>query len=205
MKGSILPVLDSDFSQLEGSGCFCSPETACLIRKAVRNLPLNAIHMLGSGDRHYVYLFWMERIDRPFTLILFDNHPDDQPSSFGDGLLSCGSWVLDARRLENCRGTVWIDGNGEKHIYGTVTRDAWLSVDLDILGTDHYITNWNQGNMTTSALCSMLSDMKSEHNIIGVDICGAPSEDRALTSCEIAANRLCLDTITATLRITERQ
>ena len=40
-------------------------------------------------------LFWLEKIDRPFRLVLFDNHTDMQPPAFG-GLLSCGGWAAEA-------------------------------------------------------------------------------------------------------------
>ena len=35
---------------------------------------------------------WTDRVQEPFTLIVFDHHPDMQPPRFG-GILSCGGWV----------------------------------------------------------------------------------------------------------------
>ena len=37
-------------------------------------------------------LLWMEKITEPFSLVLFDRHPDTQRPSFGD-ITSCGGWV----------------------------------------------------------------------------------------------------------------
>ena len=37
---------------------------------------------------------WTDRIEEPFVLVVFDHHPDMQPSLF-EHILSCGSWVKD--------------------------------------------------------------------------------------------------------------
>ena len=73
----------SDFSGLEGSCCYCSGEAGAEMRKRISALPLEAVHYIGTGDYHYQTLFWLERIGRPFALLLIDNHPDDQPGAFG--------------------------------------------------------------------------------------------------------------------------
>ena len=101
-------VVDSDFSALEGTNCYCSDESAAQIRQAISGLPLCAVHRIGTGDYHYVSLFWLERVTEPFTLILFDNHPDDQPTAFSPDTLSCGSWVAEARKLPFCQDVIWI-------------------------------------------------------------------------------------------------
>ena len=104
-------VVDSDFSALEGTNCYCSEESAAQIRQAISGLPLCAVHLIGTGDYHYISLFWLERINEPFTLVLFDNHPDDQPTAFSPDTLSCGSWVAEARKLPFCKSTVWISSS----------------------------------------------------------------------------------------------
>ena len=35
---------------------------------------------------------WLEKLQVPFRLLVFDNHTDMQPPAFG-GLLSCGGWI----------------------------------------------------------------------------------------------------------------
>lgn len=109
-----MEVIQSDFSTLEGTNCYCSEESAAQIRQAISGFPLSAVHMIGTGDYHYITLFWLERIREPFSLVLFDNHPDDQPSAFSPGTLSCGSWVAEARKLPNCIGTYWLSGLAER-------------------------------------------------------------------------------------------
>ena len=73
-----MEVVESVFSYLEGTNCYCCDESAAIIREKVSQLPLDAVHLIGTGDYHYVSLFYLERISHPFRLVLFDNHPDDQ-------------------------------------------------------------------------------------------------------------------------------
>lgn len=40
-------------------------------------------------------LLFLERINEPFNLVVFDNHTDYQESAFG-GLTSCGGWIGEA-------------------------------------------------------------------------------------------------------------
>ncbi|MDO5321734.1 MAG: arginase family protein [Bacteroidia bacterium] len=115
-----MKVIRSDFSALEGTNCYCSEESAAHIRQAVSSLPLNAVHMIGTGDYHYISLFWLERIQEPFTLVLFDNHPDDQPSAFSPDTLSCGSWVAEARKLKYCSEDYWISAHPESLVRKSV-------------------------------------------------------------------------------------
>ena len=84
-----------EFSHLTGCSCYCDEEAAGILRKEIRELPAEGIHFLDSGNYHYMSLFWLEKIDRPFRLVLFDNHTDMQPPAFG-GLLSCGCWAAEA-------------------------------------------------------------------------------------------------------------
>jgi hypothetical protein len=57
-----------------------------------------AIHFFDNGNYHYMSKLWTDRVQEPFSLIVFDHHPDMQPPRFG-GILSCGGWVLEV--LEN--------------------------------------------------------------------------------------------------------
>lgn len=102
-----------DFSYLESTSCYCSEESSILIRKEIENTPLSAVHYIGTGDYHYISLFYLEQISEDFILVLIDNHPDDQTGAFDADLLSCGSWVLKARQLEHCRGDVWINSSSQ--------------------------------------------------------------------------------------------
>lgn len=159
-------LINSDFSALEGSHRYCEAATAQKIREAVAALPLHSVHLLGTGDYHYVSLFWLERVGEPFDLVLFDNHPDDQAGAFGEELLSCGGWVADVRKLPNCRRTLW-NPDSVSSPYG-----IYLSIDLDVLSPAYARTNWDQGEMTLEDLLGRLRGIGRDCRIVGVDICG---------------------------------
>lgn len=178
-----------DFSGLEGARRYCSDESAARIRSELRSMPLQAVHDIGTGDFHYITLFWLERIDRPFVLVLCDNHPDDQPGAFGDGLLSCGGWVRQARELPFFRGEIWLDGNGEVHEYGPLdAAEAYFSIDLDVLGEQWARTNWNQGSVSLAGLTEFLKKTAAERSWAGADICGGIPEDCTPLSCDLELN-----------------
>lgn len=193
-------LIDSSFQELEGTNCYCSEESAATIRQAISGLPLNAVHYIGTGDYHYISLFWAERIAEPFILILFDNHPDDQPAAFGGNMLSCGSWVMEVRSLPFCKGTFWIQKESDRAVLDSLPKlPVYLSVDLDVLSTEFARTDWNQGDMSLSALEKMILKIKNARRIIGSDICGgltvekgASAEDRAINAGTTEALRILL-------------
>ena len=163
-----------DFSALEGTECYCSAESAAAIRSALAPYGPGGIHWIDSGDYHYTSLFIQELITEPYSLVLFDNHPDDQPGAFGGDLLSCGGWVAEVRRLPNWRR--------EAH-------SVYISIDKDVLSRDYARTNWDQGDMTLDGLFAAIKDISLKHRIIGVDVCGeltllkgACSEDVSINS-----------------------
>jgi len=183
-------VVDSDFSKFEGTNCYCSEESRAAIRRAVSGMPLNAIHRIGTGDYHYVTLFWAERITEPFILYLFDNHPDDQPDAFGENILSCGSWMKEIRKLPFCKGTAWIDGKGEEHSEGEIKAGlkAYVSIDLDILSHEFASTDWDQGEMTLDELTEKVNKLRNLHEMIGADICGGLTPEKGATPADISLN-----------------
>lgn len=177
----------SEFSDIKGSDLYCDAEASQAIRAAVASIPLGAIHLIGSGNYHYISLFYLERIREPFELILFDNHSDCQQGAFGAELLSCGNWVLAAKNtLPLLSSIVWIDGNGDctgsrlsEQIPLGQELPVYLSVDLDILSPDSIETLWDQGNISTAGLKDRLGAITGKRRILGADICGYtdPSHD----------------------------
>ena len=168
MEGTVL-----DFTGLEETRCYCSRRSADVIRTALAPFGPGGIHWLDSGDFHYVSLFIQEMIEEPYSLVLFDNHPDDQAGAFGQELLSCGNWVSDVRRLPNWRES------GEK---------VYISIDKDLLGRDYARTDWDQGDMTLDELFAAIRDISLNHKIIGVDICGEPTISESACSEDVIIN-----------------
>lgn len=180
------PVLD--FSGMEGTECFCSDEAASEIRSSLNGYPYSGIHWIDGGDYHYMTLFWLEKIDRDFVLVLFDNHPDDQDTIFGPDLISCGSWVKNARLLPSCRRVCHIRKVSD---LPALPRDAavYFSVDKDVLSPEYARTNWDQGTMTLEELFSAVSELSYGRTVLGVDICGGLSVSKGASPADIAINR----------------
>lgn len=67
--------------------------------------------LYGSGDFHHLTAVLLRRINEPFTLVSFDNHPDwdIRPPNWG-----CGTWLNRALELPTLqRAVVWGCANGE--------------------------------------------------------------------------------------------
>lgn len=184
-----------DFTSLEGTSCYCDDAAALAIRDAMKAFGYRGIHWLDSGDYHYASLFWLEKVDVPFALVLLDNHPDDQAPAFGGEALSCGSWVLRARRLP------MLARGGFRHVAGP--EDAavadwasfcpglpvYLSIDKDLLCADDARTDWDQGTMTLDHLKCVIDRIASSHSIIGTDVCGELPEKKGAVDIDLIINR----------------
>jgi hypothetical protein len=67
--------------------------------------------LYGSGDFHYLTALWARRVQQPFTLVSFDNHPD---WAITPPRWAAGSWVNRALELPHVqRVSVWGCGNFE--------------------------------------------------------------------------------------------
>jgi hypothetical protein len=62
----------------------------------------------GSGDFHHVTLALLKRLDRPFNLLVVDNHPDWMRRI---PFLHCGTWVDHAARLPHCQRIFHVGGD----------------------------------------------------------------------------------------------
>ena len=181
--------LNTDFSEIDGTNCYCSAESAAEIRRRIASLPLRAFHDIGTGDYHYQSLFWLERIGEPFVLVLFDNHPDDQPPAFGGELLSCGGWVEPARRLPLLAADVWIRSAADfPALEALPPLPVYLSVDLDVLDPRFARTDWDQGRMTLDELAAALRKVRAEHRVLGVDLCGGITTQKGASPEDLALN-----------------
>ena len=183
-EGQILPSATTvDLKELPGTCCYCDSEAESAIRQAISPLTLAAVHWIDTGDYHYISKLWMEKIDVPFVLALFDNHPDDQQTAFG-GLLSCGSWVQAAREGLPLMMADYLNSAsipGELPVY--------LSVDLDILDREHARTDWDQGRKSLDELISDIEQIAGRHRIIGADICGGITVAKGAVPEDLRINR----------------
>jgi hypothetical protein len=174
---------------LEGTNWYCSADSAERIRREIAALPVGAFHCIGTGDYHYQTLFWLERIAEPFCLVLFDNHPDDQPGAFGDALISCGGWVALARKLPLLRNDVWIRSAEVFPALGALPDlPVYLSIDLDVLSPEYARTDWDQGSMTLPELESALAGLAARKRLLGVDLCGGHTVQKGASPEDLALN-----------------
>lgn len=82
----------TELSDLAGCNCYCDAEASDRIRKEIQAFTGKGLHFIDSGNYHYMTRLWLEKLQIPFRLLVFDNHTDMQPPAFG-GLLSCGGWI----------------------------------------------------------------------------------------------------------------
>ncbi len=184
-----------DFTNLCGTGGYCTDESANVIREALKKYPYEGVHYLDDGNHHYLSKFFIERINEPFNLIVFDHHTDMQPSTLLP-LLSCGNWILESiDSIENLKN-VCLYGptalsvkdlslkDGRLHVLNEHEANekpsylppeclpVYISVDADILDISEFKSVWDQGSMTRAQLEKWISYICKNRRVIGIDYCG---------------------------------
>ncbi|MGP1433459.1 MAG: hypothetical protein ACTTKP_04190 [Catonella sp.] len=154
---------------------------------------LSAIHFLDSGNFHHLSRLYLDLIDEPFNLVVYDNHTDMQFSAFGN-ILSCGSWIADAYETHEKLSRIFIIGADKKYIEdcefnnneriifadNIIKADLdnrlpiYLSVDKDVLSKEEFNSDWDQGRMSLPVLINELKYLADKIHILGIDICGEP-------------------------------
>jgi arginase family enzyme len=88
--------------------------------------------LYGSGDFHHLSALFVRRLNQPFTLVSFDNHPDWDVRS---PRWCCGCWVncaLDLPQVQ--RVSVWGCGNFEcwppHHVFGNLRAERRGKIEV---------------------------------------------------------------------------
>ena len=84
-----------DLSGISGTDCYCDDEAVQAINAELNKAGHNdasGIHFIDNGNYHYMSKIWTDMVQEPFSLVVFDHHPDMQEPRFGD-ILSCGGWI----------------------------------------------------------------------------------------------------------------
>ena len=181
-----------DLRDIQGTNCYCESGSAGILRKRLLQMGPEGIHWIDTGDYHYLTLLNLEKIREAFTLVLIDNHPDDQASAFDTpGVLSCGSWVREARQLPNLQSDIWIHDKAESVSSGEDDPGlpVYLSIDLDYLSPDAFRTNWNQGTESLDGLTRTLRGITGGRRVIGIDVCGGLTRSKGATDRDLEHNR----------------
>ena len=189
-----------DCRELSGTNCYCQPENVEKIKNLIRKYPEKGIHFIDSGNYHYLTKFWTDKISEPFSLIVFDHHPDMQPP-ICDHVISCGDWVADMMRENKYLKNVIIIGVKDKLLQTIppeyvhrakfycesdlnhderwkefskmhINEPVYISIDKDVLDKKSAQTNWDQGSLSIEGLEKLITIIFSHEEVIGVDICG---------------------------------
>jgi arginase family enzyme len=84
-----------DCTDIPGTDCYCDDEAVETIRRRIADAGIKdagGIHFFDNGNFHYMSKIWTDMVQEPFSLVIFDHHPDMQEPRFGN-ILSCGGWV----------------------------------------------------------------------------------------------------------------
>ena len=88
-------ILYIDCANISGTDCYCDDEAVETIRKRIADAGIkdaSGIHFFDNGNYHYMSKIWTDMVQEPFSLVVFDHHPDMQAPRFGN-ILSCGGWI----------------------------------------------------------------------------------------------------------------
>ncbi len=168
-----------DCRKVSGTAMYVDAEGESNIRKLLANYGPGGIHFLDNGNYHYVTRFFLEKVQGPFDLLVFDHHHDDQEPMIA-GLRSCGSWIRDAKEDfgDRIRSITLYLGPDEVERTGTPDPSIplYISIDKDVLSVDTLRTNWDQGTMTLPEMKEILKKEMQGRKIAGIDICGECAE-----------------------------
>lgn len=67
-----------DCRDIKGVDCYCNEQGREAFHRRLAPYPAKALHFIDSGDFHYLTEYWVSKLREPFSLIVFDHHPDMQ-------------------------------------------------------------------------------------------------------------------------------
>jgi arginase family enzyme len=184
-----------ELADITATNLFCTREALAEIRRRLSARTARGITYIGSGNYHYVSYEFLREIDRPFSLVLFDNHTDAKRSDNLSGLLTCGSWVAEAAaNLPHLKQVVMVGVHADcltdspelhskivllpdldhpqRLLSALSVDDVYISIDKDVLDRSDAVTNWDQGTMRLKQLILALHSLVQNKNVIGIDVCG---------------------------------
>ena len=166
-----------DCTKIVGTDCYCDDDAIKEINELIDNAECDienrgnstsapAIHFFDNGNYHYMSKIWTDRVQEPFTLIVFDHHPDMQPPRFG-GILSCGGWVKEVLDNNKFVQNVIIIGVKDE-LVETVREELSQSGETSILEKVTFIKE-SELNTLSSIICSDYVNVFSSNLYISID------------------------------------
>ena len=146
-----------DCTKIVGTDCYCDDDAVKAINEMIDSAGITAgIHFFDNGNYHYMSKLWTDRVQEPFSLIVFDHHPDMQPPRFG-GILSCGGWVLEVLQNNKFIQNVVIIGVAD-HLADEIREELSQAGDTGILDKATFIKESElEKDIPLSSLVSRLS------------------------------------------------
>ncbi|WP_274364747.1 arginase family protein [Paenibacillus thermotolerans] len=184
-----------ELADIGSTNMFCTHEALAEIHRRLSARTAPGITFIGSGNYHYISYELLRSIDRPFSLVLFDNHTDAKPSDTLPGFLTCGSWVAEAAAalpllqqvvMVGVRSGGIIDNpavrsktvllpeldHPQQLLSAITVDDVYISVDKDVLDRADAVTDWDHGTMRLKQLIMSLHSLVVNKNVVGIDVCG---------------------------------
>ena len=141
-----------EVQELPGSNCYCDEDAMNILREKLKDFKSEGIHFIDSGNYHYMSRIWLEKVQRPFRLIVFDNHTDMQPPAFG-GLLSCGGWIAASLEELPLLEEVFLIGPDE---------EAFEQTEPGLRGKIRFLSRERLSRMTLEEKCAFFETAKTE-------------------------------------------
>ena len=188
-----------DMYDIEGTNCYLDDSARSGIECRLREVGAfekTDIHFVDSGNYHYMSLMFLDELDKKekdFNLLVFDNHPDMKPAAFG-GITSCGGWILEAAEKYKHLRQICLIGVDEKlmselrplpecisdklaNLDGLDKRiPVYISIDKDVMPEPYTYCQWSQGHTNPESLMKTIRKIADTTAILGIDICGESEE-----------------------------
>lgn len=123
-----------DCADISGTDCYCDDEAVEIIRRRIAAAGIKdagGIHFFDDGNYHYMSKIWTDMVQEPFSLVVFDHHPDMQEPRFGN-ILSCGGWVKKVLEANKFIDNVVIIGVAD-HLVDEIRAELSQTGDASIL------------------------------------------------------------------------
>lgn len=123
-----------DCTDIPGTDCYCDDEAVEAIRRRIAGAGITdarGIHFFDNGNYHYMSKIWTDMVQEPFSLVVFDHHPDMQEPRFGN-ILSCGGWVKKVLEENKFVQSVTLIGVAD-HLVDEIRAELSQASDANIL------------------------------------------------------------------------
>ena len=173
-----------DCSDILETDLYCTKKGEAEIQKRIENFSINGVHFIDSGNYHYITKIMTDKINKKFSLVLYDHHTDMQKPMV-EGMTSCGDWAAQViEQNENLEQLILVgasevdiqqinvknqsklitfsaeelrnDSGREKLDLIETDVPFYISIDKDILDKHYIETNWSQGHMSLGMLEHLL-------------------------------------------------